>query len=134
MRNSLLGAAKPAHGLEREHPFCLLCAKPITHPICPFCISEGFFTWMAKFPEEFRVCDKVRGFLSNHRRFSGGVRCISCHKKRASVCPKCFTNFLYQKVKEAGLGVRALLEFLFIFNFDFEHDTYSKELEHLGGF
>ena len=135
MKKNFVGAAKQAHQLEREHPFCLSCSKAISHPICPYCISRGFFDWAANYPKEKSLLENIRNFLSRNKIFDEtGIPCVSCKEKRASICPKCFTEFLYSQVKRAGLGVRALTEFLFIFNFDFGHDAYSKDLEALGGY
>lgn len=137
MTKNLGGATKLAHGIEKEiHPDCLSCGKLIKHPLCPKCISKGYKQWMEKFSgEEKELNEKLDYFLEGHRKFNGkSTRCVSCGKKRTHLCPYCFTKFLHKITKEAGAGVRLLSEFLFIFNFDFEHTGYSRELETLGGY
>ena len=59
--------------------------------------------------------------------------CAACSSS-VHICPLCFTTHLHNLVKEAGLGVRATTQFLFIFNFDFGHNGYYKELEFYGGY
>ena len=145
-------AAKQTHNFERDsthhtHNDCLSCGENINHPICPNCIAKAFHQWLKRFPREddpifetTRVEDqkiiksKLRVFMKHHNLGEGNsVNCVSCNNS-VHVCPKCFTEHLYKLVREAGLGVKALTEFLFIFNFDFEHNGSSYELEALGGY
>ena len=122
---------------EEYHSDCLSCGEPITHPLCPECIAKGFSHWIQKFPREDReiIQSKLRKFLHGHKYLDGKApKCAACGKTQTHICPRCFTEFLYQITKEAGLGVRALTEFLFIFNFDFKHESYAKELEVMGGY
>ena len=114
---------------------CLSCGRDIQHPICPNCIAEAFNQWVKKFPEHQKIRNKLNVFMLQHNRISGKAKtCISCGRDRANICPYCFTKYLYGLIKETGLGVRAMSEFLFIFNFDFSHNGYSQELEAYGGY
>lgn len=137
MNSRRIRAAKPALGFEREcHPYCLSCGEVITHPLCQECIARSFFSWISMDHREQR---SILRNLPKFRMFDGVMglsypRCISCWKKRVYVCPYCFTSHLYKIIKEAGGGVRMLTEFLFIFNFDFEHKGYYQDLEALGGY
>ena len=77
----------------------------------------------------------VDNFVKAHKHLEGKAKtCVACNKKKTHTCPYCFTEYLYNIIKEAGIGVRAMSEFLFIFNFDFSHDGYSQELEAYGGY
>ena len=118
------------------HEDCLSCGAHINHPLCPDCIYKGFKKWIEKFPkEQSDIRRQIKKFLKGHRHLEGKSQsCVACGKNTTHTCPYCFTEYLYQKSKEAGLGVRALAEFLFIFNFDFEHNGYSQELEAYGGY
>lgn len=72
--------------------------------------------------------------MKHHNRTKAKSKtCVACQRP-THICPLCFTTYLYSLVKEAGLGVRATSQFLFIFNFDFEHTGYSQELEAYGGY
>jgi len=137
MSKHLLNAAKPASSFGREtFSGCLSCGDQIRHPICPDCIATGYRQWVSKFSDDSsEIMKKLDMFLKGHKKFNGGsLRCVSCGEKKTHLCPYCFTNFLYKITKEAGVGVRVLSEFLFIFNFDFEHEGYSRELEFFGGY
>ena len=118
------------------HEDCLSCGYNINHPLCPSCLAKGFKQWISRFPkDEARLREQVNEFLRSHKKFNGhSKRCSACGKNDTHLCPYCFTEYLYKISKEAGLGVRALSEFLFIFNFDFEHNGYSRELEAFGGY
>jgi hypothetical protein len=120
----------------RIHGACLSCGEDIVHPLCPECLAEGFKQWIKKFPrEETALRYRVDQFLQGHKFIEGkSKRCVACGQNRTHICPYCFTEFLYKITKEAGLGVRAMSEFLFIFNFDFQHTGYSQELEVYGGY
>ena len=127
--------AKQTYDLGKEsHNDCLSCGRDIVHPLCPNCISKAFEKWIKKFPENKQIKAKLKPFMKyhNHLQFKS-KSCIACQKP-IHICPLCFTTHLYNIVKEAGLGIRATTQFLFIFNFDFEHIGYSKELEIYGGY
>lgn len=113
---------------------CLSCGEDIKHPLCPNCISKGFMQWVQKFPESSQLRNTLNTFMRHHNSIKGkSKRCVSCGRD-VHICPYCFTSYLYELVKEAGLGPRAMSEFLFMFNFDFKHRGYSKELETYGGY
>jgi len=118
------------------HEDCLSCGYNINHPLCPECIAKGFKQWLLRFPkDEEKIIKQVNKFLAAHRHIDGNAKkCSACGKQNTYLCPYCFTEYLYKLAKEAGLGVQALSEFLFIFNFDFEHNGYSRELEAFGGY
>lgn len=121
---------------QNLHEDCLSCGRNIQHPLCPECIAKGFNQWLRRFPKDSnKIQGKVNDFLKLHKNFDGNAnKCASCGKNNTHLCPYCFTEYLYELVKEAGLGVRALTEFLFIFNFDFEREGYYRELEAYGGY
>lgn len=114
---------------------CLSCGQPITHPICPSCLSKSLHVWSREHQHiDKEVSKKLKRFLNSHEHLDEeGVDCVVCGKK-TSVCPFCFSDFIYNLLKETGAGVRTLSEFLFMFNFDFEHDGYSRELNAMGGY
>ncbi len=125
-----------AYNTEKEiNNNCLSCGEDIRHPICPICITEAFLQWIEKFPEQREIKDKLNTFIRQHNTISGKSKtCVSCGENRTNVCPYCFTKYLYKLIKEAGVGVKAMSEFLFVFNFDFTHKGYSQELEAYGGY
>ena len=143
-----MNVAKQAYNLEKEqNNDCLSCGENINHPLCPNCLAKGFHKWLKHFPrdedpifettrkqDKKAIKSKLRAFMKHHNHSDGKSKeCVAC-KGPVHICPKCFTEHLYNLVKEAGIGTRALTEFLFIFNFDFEHDGYSQELEAYGGY
>jgi hypothetical protein len=130
-----INVAIQASYFEKEHNDCLSCGENIKHPICPECIANGFHQWTHKFSELHGIDKKIRNFLKAHDHLNGdSTKCVACNRKTVHICPHCFTDFLYNTIKKAGAGTRALTEFLFIFNFDFEHAGYSEELEAMGGY
>lgn len=131
-----MNVAIQASNKNYTHEDCLSCGYNINDPLCPECLAKGFRQWLKRFPkDEEQIKKKLNKFLGVHRHFDGtSKRCASCGKNNTHLCPYCFTEYLYKISKEAGLGVQALSEFLFIFNFDFEHNGYSRELEAFGGY
>ena len=113
---------------------CISCGEDIKHPICPNCIAEAFNEWLKKFPENHDIKHRLNIFMHRHSHIKGNSKkCVHCNKN-VHVCPYCFTDYLRKLIKETDLGTQAITEFLFIFNFDFEHKGYSKELEAYGGY
>jgi len=137
MSEYFLGATKRHINFEKEvHGDCLSCGEQIEHPLCPECIAKGYFQWIHKFSgTSHEIKENLEHYLFGLRRFNGkSIKCVSCLQMKTHVCPYCFTDFLYKITKEAGVGVKLLSEFLFIFNFDFKGRGYSRELDVFGGY
>jgi len=146
--NKKFNVAKQTYSSERIiHNSCLSCGDQIQHPLCPECIAKGFKQWLKKWPsskegapggvpnETEEIENKLNTFLKAHKNFDGkSKKCAACKNNNTHICPYCFTEYLYKLIKEAGIGVQAMSEFLFLFNFDFEHNGYSQDLEALGGY
>ena len=81
----------------------------------------AFQDWVVQYPEIARkVLHKVKRFLKAHRHFYGDSQmCVICSNKRAWACPYCFTEHIYDLLKEAGATTDVLKEYLLFFNFDF---------------
>ena len=133
--NKKRNVAKQAYNFEKEiHNDCLSCGNDIRHPLCPNCIAKAFNLWTIKFPEHKILKSKLNVFMKHHNKIESLSKpCVVCQKS-VHICPLCFTTHLHNLVKETGLGIKAMTQFLFIFNFDFEHKGYSQELESLGGY
>jgi len=121
---------------KRIHDDCLSCGQFINHPLCHCCVARGFRQWLKNFPkQEKEVQKKLAVYIKGNKNLKIKARkCVSCGEYKTKVCPYCFTEYLYKILKEAGFGVRALSEFLFIFNFDFSREGYSVDLEAYGGY
>jgi hypothetical protein len=130
-----INVAIQTYNLEKErHDDCLSCGEDIRHPICPSCIAKGFNQWIEKFPEHEKIIEDLNMFISRHKKIKGKSKsCVSCGGE-VHVCPYCFTSYLYKLIKEAKMGVKAMSEFLFLFNFDFEHKGYYKDRELYEGY
>ncbi|MFH0808777.1 MAG: hypothetical protein V1888_04145 [archaeon] len=119
---------------EDIHNDCISCGEDIQHPICPNCLAKAFSTWTRKFPEHKQLKAKLNPLMKHHNHTNAKSKpCVVCASP-VHICPLCFTTHLYSLVKEAGLGVLASTEFLFMFNFDFKHNGYYQELEAYGGY
>ena len=68
----------------------------------------------------------------SNRITSYGTTCIKCGEQRASVCPYCFTEFVFGELEKINAGNLILQEFLDFFNFDLNHEEYVKEAEEEG--
>ena len=125
------------HSPENHH--CISCSQTIHHPLCPDCIAKGYFEWTKRIPGQefdktFHIRERIAEFLEKNNSNNTTLRCVSCNKKRTNICPLCFADILHKITKEAGVSVKILSEFLFMFNFDFEHKVYRDELESYGGY
>jgi|APSaa5957512622_1039677.scaffolds.fasta_scaffold35556_1 hypothetical protein len=115
--------------LEFKHPDCLECKEAIFNPICPSCISKQFYNWISiSYPKiERKILKELNVFLKKNKHFHNKSQtCIVCKKQNAYVCPYCFTVYLKALLKSAQVTNKVLSEFLFLFNFDFEHTGYAK--------
>jgi len=131
--NQKKNVAIPAYNIIENHSDCISCANAIVNPLCPHCISKQFSEWIKSHPELQRETSKKLKDFVNKSEKRIGEQCAVCGNK-VYICVYCFTDYLYQLVKEAGAGPKVLTEFLFIFNFDFKKIGYIHELEALGGY
>ncbi len=111
---------------------CMECKEAIFNPICPHCLSEEILSWIET-KEDSRLKQKVKKKLEEviklSKTSSGKLTmCITCNARTAFLCPYCFTELVYEKLKEMRLKKALIMEFLQIFNYDFEHTGYSREI------
>ena len=114
---------------------CLECNEPISNPLCPVCLTKQVEVWLSSYPSDIQ--NKIIGDISGYVKKTNNlvenkVRCVVCNKKEASLCPYCFTNYVFNLLKRLKVHRTILKEFLMFFNFDFGHTGYSKDAERLG--
>jgi len=110
---------------------CMECHEVIYNPICPSCLSTEIRKWLedTNFRMKKPVVSEMQSILNRGRCF--GSSCVICRKQSTFLCPYCFTELVYKKLKQLKIAKKILLDFLKIFNFDFEHTGYYHDLEKL---
>jgi len=115
---------------------CLDCQEAVFNPLCPACLTTQIEAWLSSlssYPLKNKILTRIREYVEKTNNLSGkSTRCVSCGKPRASICPYCFTNYVFNLLKRMRTNRIILKEFLQFFNYDFEHTGYSKEAEELG--
>ena len=114
---------------------CNVCNEAITNPLCPFCLAEEIQAWLTLYPHlKEDIQSSLDDYLLkvNNSITSYGSICIKCNEDRASVCPYCFTEFVFKKLVEIQASKIILKEFFEFFNFDLDHRGYSKFAEEIG--
>jgi len=115
---------------------CLECHEAVYNPICQTCLASQVEAWLASYPyKETRekILFKIKEYVRKTNNLAGkSTECIACRKARASLCPYCFTEHVFNLLKKLKVNRIMLKEFLMFFNYDFEHTGYSKEAERLG--
>jgi len=129
-------AVVQAQLIEFFHTDCLNCKEPIFNPLCPECIAKGFEQWISRYPDaKNKTLANIKEFLKRNQRFNNNSqKCVVCRRKSVYLCPYCFTEFLLTTLKKTQADKKIIGEFLFLFNFDFDHNGYYKEGEKLGIF
>jgi len=114
---------------------CDVCSIAVTNPLCPTCLAGEIDAWSTLYPDvRSRLLPKIKEYLNqaeDHIVFEATL-CLKCNEKIGIVCPYCFTAFVLKELKRMKANRIILKEFLEFFNFDFDHDGYSKEAEKLG--
>ena len=123
--------------LERERFYeCLDCNEPTSNPLCPSCLTlqiEAWLSSLSSYPLKNEILKEIKDYVKKTNNLAGNSTvCVSCGKPRASLCPYCFTNYVFNLLKRIKANRIILKEFLQFFNYDFEHISYSKEAEKLG--
>ena len=123
------------HYLTAHEPqfLCDVCSIAITNPLCPGCLATEIEAWVTLYPNlRKELLPRIKRYIENiGEQAIEFTQCIKCGNKTASVCPYCFTEFVFNELKRMKVNKIILKEFLEFFNFDFDHNGYSNE-EKLG--
>ena len=109
---------------------CMECKEVIYNPLCPSCLARDIGVWLDKKPKLKAVLEKDMNKILEQGKHLDSMKCIACNKNSAFLCPYCFTEKIYEKLKEIKAGKKILSEFIVLF--DFEHSGYYKDAEKLG--
>lgn len=116
---------------------CVACGEIIYNPICPECLAVEVQEWLedkSGIPRLKKEVIRVVNNLTGYGKQIRGLRCVTCNHPSAFMCPYCFTEEVYAKLKQRKASKELLQEFLETFNFDFNHQGYSKDLYEEAGF
>ncbi|MEM4230530.1 MAG: hypothetical protein QXF25_01515 [Candidatus Pacearchaeota archaeon] len=108
---------------------CLECGEEIFNPLCPKCLAREIEVWLESHSSKIKtiVKNEIKKILKFNKEHNH-TKCILCKKKDVFLCPYCFTERIYNKLKNAKVNSKILNNFLTLFNFDLEHTGYSKDL------
>lgn len=123
-------------GFERENEYeCLQCKEAITNPLCHDCLSNGIIQWVSSYPDvKKKMQPKIKQYVKEvDNLVTNSINCVSCSKKKAALCPYCFTEGILNMLKKDKIDKAVIGDFLSIFNFDLMHEGYIAEAikEHL---
>ena len=125
---------KNFQAVERSYE-CLDCHEAIFNPLCPECLAFQVEAWLSSidsYPLKDKIMKRIKEYVSTTKNIAGNsTKCIACRKYTATLCPYCFTNYVFILLKCLGVNREILREFLQFFNYDFDHTGYSKEAEEL---
>jgi hypothetical protein len=120
-------------------PMCMQCKEAIYNPLCPKCIAREIEVWLKDKPESVKlhVLEEVSTILNASMEMHElsvveFQRCLKCHKKTVSLCPYCFAEAIYKKMKNEKVSREILMEFVQLFNFNFGDTYLYREAEKLG--
>jgi hypothetical protein len=109
---------------------CMECKEEIFNPICPSCLSQEMRDWLAgKSKKVFSIVEQELSKIMLSKTNKKG--CLKCSSD-LFLCPYCFTERIYLRLKKEKAPKEILREFLTFFNYDLEHTGYSKDMESLG--
>jgi hypothetical protein len=116
------------HGLSNSYD-CMQCREPITNPICHDCLGKQVASWLAFYPSiRKKMMPKLKSYIKEVNNTAvAAVRCASCSKKKAALCPYCFTEEIFNMLKRSRVDKMIIMDFLSIFNFDLKHEGYIQE-------
>jgi len=110
---------------------CVSCNEVIYNPICPECLSVEIEEWLREkrglFGLKREILKTMKGLTTAGNNIQG-LKCVTCNHPSVFLCPYCFTEEVYLKLKQRKASKEFLQDFLETFNFDFNHQGYSKDL------
>ena len=115
---------------------CVDCHEAIFNPLCPECLTLQIEVWLSSlssYPLRKKIMNRIKDYVrSTNNLVEDSTTCVSCGQRKASLCPYCFTNYVFALLKCMDVHREILKEFFQFFNYDFDHTGYSKEAEKLG--
>ena len=115
---------------------CLDCKEAVYNPLCPSCLALQIEVWLSSlssYPLQKKILAKIKDYVEKTNNLAGeSTTCIACKRPSASLCPYCFTEYVFNLLKSMKVNRIILKEFLQFFNYDFEHTGYSGEAEKMG--
>lgn len=117
-------------GFEREDAYntgaCFECTQPITNPICHTCLGDGVIKWLTYYPNiKKKLMPKLKKYIREVNNSAiDGVTCVACKKRKAALCPYCFSSGILNLLKRNKIDKLIIGDFLTIFNYDQEHEGY----------
>ncbi len=112
---------KQKNSLAFEQQFhCDICGEVVTTPLCPVCIAEEVEAWSTLYADVKKdLMPKLEAYLKKIREpLIEATQCLKCKKKRASICPFCFTDYILGQLKKLGTNYQIITEFLEFFDFE----------------
>ena len=125
----LFSGAKMIQNASRG--LCSECNEGIFNPICPVCLAGEIQAWAGSNWFEKKVGNEIVKFANRvkNKFIDEGIECAICRSNQTSICPYCFTDRIYNFLNKLKVSKKVIKEFLTHFNYDFEHNGYSKEFE-----
>jgi len=120
-------------GFEREHlnnrAICGQCSEAITNPLCHNCLGNQILAWLSFYPNlKRKLAPKIKSYVKQVNNLStDALNCVSCKKKKAALCPYCFSEGVLNIFKKNNMDKYVLGDFLTIFNFDTQHEGYIAD-------
>lgn len=108
--------------MQQNQYECVGCHEAITNPVCQDCLSKDIRIWLNKLNPE--LVPLFNYLTTNYIKVDSNVGCIICGREM-QLCPYCFTEDVYYWLKEVAPNL--IEDFIVYFNFDLEHQGYSKE-------
>jgi hypothetical protein len=114
---------------ENEYYKCLLCKDAIYNPLCHCCLGKQVETWLGRYPAlEKNLKKKIQNFIKKiDDETNEALNCVSCHSKKASICPYCFAEYVLGQLKKAKASMPILNEFIKFFDYDYDLTGYVQE-------
>jgi hypothetical protein len=122
-------------GFETENFYeCPKCSEAITNPLCHDCLGKQISSWLAFYPDlKKKLSPKLKKYIQEvNNEASSTMNCVACNKKKAALCPYCFTEGIFNLFKRVNLNKNVLGEFLVYFNFDQDKQGYIQDAEKEG--
>jgi hypothetical protein len=108
----------------------------VFNPICPECLTFQIEAWLSSissYPLKNKIMNRLHDYVSaTENLVPESTTCVACKKPTATICPYCFTNYVFVLLKCMHAHRGILKEFLQFFNYDFNHTGYTKDAEELG--
>lgn len=106
-------------------------SKPILDSaLCHNCLHKEILNWLELYPSvKKKIAKNISNYLGEVENNVQDITCACCKKNYAALCPYCFSEGVFNVLKQKKVDLMVIMDYLSTFRFDENHENYMRNLK-----